>query len=134
MPHSVSQICIEPGCGAKCSGRYCARHGGALLRARGSAPSARQRGYDSRHEKWRLLILHRDPLCQISAFILARFPDCAAAKRCGGMSPSVIADHIIPLRAGGDFSMSNGQGGCRACHNFKTRELDVPLIAKYRSK
>lgn len=102
-----------------------------MRHARGSALSARQRGYDARHEKWRKLILHRDPLCRISAFILARFPDCKAAKRCGGMSPSTIADHIIPLRAGGDFAMSNGQGGCLACHLWKTRYIDLPLIAEY---
>ena len=73
-------------------------------RWRGSAAS---RGYDRRHEKWRLLILHRDPLCKIAHF-------------CGGLAPSTVADHVIPIRDGGDrFSLDNGQGSCESCHNWK---------------
>lgn len=105
--------------------------------ARGSAAS---RGYGRRHEKWRLLILHRDPLCKI-------------AKICKGEAPSTIADHVIPLRStwakltpdqrervrqffcAGYYGLvdpeaalkqylwaeENGQGACQACHNWKTR-------------
>jgi 5-methylcytosine-specific restriction protein A len=72
-------------------------------RERGSAAS---RGYGRRHEKWRKLILHRDPLCKIARF-------------CDGLAPSVVADHITPLRAGGDYSIENGQGACERCHNWK---------------
>lgn len=108
MPRSAQRICCIPGCGAACSGRTCAKHAQEdprriADRERGSSTA---RGYGRRHQKWRLLILHRDPLCKIAHF-------------CAGLAPSTIADHVIPLRAGGDWSLENGQGACERCHNWK---------------
>ena len=42
------------------------------------------------------------------------------------MKPSTVADHIEPLDNrnpyDGNWSLSNGQGLCHACHNKKTAE------------
>jgi 5-methylcytosine-specific restriction protein A len=106
MPRAAMRICEV--CGTPTSGRVCPKHAAQAPeresdRRRGSASS---RGYGRRHEKWRALILHRDPLCKIAHF-------------CGGLAPSTIADHVVQLRAGGDWSLENGQGACERCHNWK---------------
>lgn len=68
---------------------------------RGTAAS---RGYGAQHRKWRDFILARDPVC-----------------KCCGLLPSVIADHVKPIRDGGArFDEANGQGLCMTCHNQKT--------------
>jgi 5-methylcytosine-specific restriction enzyme A len=125
MPRSAKNFCKHPGCGVVCDGRFCAQHQQqdpraerrrAFDRYRGSAAS---RGYGRRHEKWRKLVLHRDPLCKIAHF-------------CGGIAPSRIADHIIPLNAGGDWSLDNGQGACEPCHDWKTATRDSKFIQEKR--
>jgi 5-methylcytosine-specific restriction endonuclease McrA len=112
--------------------------------ARGSAAA---RGYDRRHEKWRKLVLARDPLCRIQKL-------CGKGAKRELPDPATVADHVIPLRATWaqlsleqrgrvmslfgthDFltmdpkdalrqyvwTMENGQGACRLCHDAKTRE------------
>lgn len=75
---------------------------------RGTAAS---RGYDARHRRWREAILARDPYCKL-------------AVRCDGSSRATIADHITPLRLGGDFAMENGQGVCQSCHDHKRATTD----------
>lgn len=62
-----------------------------------------ERGYGARHRRWRAMVLARDPIC----------------RACGRV-PSTVADHVIPLHAGGDWSLENGQGLCRACHARKS--------------
>ena len=69
----------------------------------GSRPSASARGYGRRHQKWRLLILARDPICKIC-----------------NREPSTEADHIDGDNT--NLSVSNGQGLCKSCHGSKTRE------------
>ena len=120
MPRSASRICAEAGCGARCAGIYCEAHGGALKQTRGMRQNSNARGYGWRHQQWRKLILHRDPLCKIGHF-------------CKGYAPSVIADHVVPLRAGGDWSLENGQGACKPCHDWKTRTIDTPRIHSYQA-
>ncbi len=39
-------------------------------------------------------------------------------------------DHIIPDALGGSNELSNCAVLCIACHDAKTRKIDVPLIAK----
>jgi 5-methylcytosine-specific restriction endonuclease McrA len=56
-----------------------------------------------RHEKWRLLVIARHPVC------------CICKERV-----STVADHVIPLSEGGDWKIENGQGVCAVCHNRKT--------------
>jgi len=51
------------------------------------------------------MILRRDPIC----------------VRCNEQL-STTADHVVPLKRGGDYSLGNGQGLCTSCHSIKTRE------------
>jgi 5-methylcytosine-specific restriction enzyme A len=109
MPHRAKQICRVPGCGALCDGGYCDKHSRQAAprlydQARGS-PS--KRGYGRRHQRWRTMILARDPLCRIAVL-------------CDGTALSTEADHILPLAQGGTWAMTNGQGACKACHSHKT--------------
>ena len=48
--------------------------------------------------------------------VLARDPVCRSCSRV----QATVADHIMPLRQGGGWSLRNGQGLCHACHNKKT--------------
>ena len=79
-----------------------------------SRPTARQRGYDRAHEKWRDLVLARDRVC----------------KHCNRRL-AVEADHIVPVAAGGKrLALDNGQGLCKPCHTAKTnRERAAGLLA-----
>ena len=47
---------------------------------------------------------------------LARDPVCV---KCEGRE-ATVADHVIPKKRGGQDSLANLQGLCRACHAFKT--------------
>jgi len=108
MPRAAQRMCVV--CKAPCIGRTCAAHAEQdpereRDRFRGSASS---RGYGRRHEKWRKLILNRDPLCRINVKCSKDLP-----------APSTVADHIIPLSKGGSWRDDNGQGCCEPCHNWK---------------
>lgn len=72
---------------------------------RGSAAS---RGYGARHRKWRKLVLARHPVCR----------GWPIGSGCGDLA--TIADHIVSLRSGGNWSLENGNGMCARCHNKKT--------------
>ena len=105
VPTRPARPCPGPGCRNTTTSGYCP----ACTAAR-PAPtyddyraSARTRGYDTRHRRWRTLILHRDPVCRY----------CSRA-------PSTVADHITALRSGGSWSLDNGAGACTTCHNRKT--------------
>lgn len=39
-------------------------------------------------------------------------------------------DHVVPDALGGDATVENCQVLCRTCHDLKTRQDDVPRIAK----
>jgi 5-methylcytosine-specific restriction protein A len=52
--------------------------------------------------------------------ILARDPICRICK----VEASTVADHIVPLRRGGDWGLENGQGLCASCHGKKTAKED----------
>jgi 5-methylcytosine-specific restriction protein A len=44
-------------------------------------------------------------------------PVCATCRR----APSIVADHIQPVRLGGEFwDINNLQGLCTRCHNSKS--------------
>lgn len=55
--------------------------------------------------------------------ILNRDPYCMIRVKCNG-APSMVADHITPVRQGGEWTMENGQGCCDACHNHKRATSD----------
>jgi 5-methylcytosine-specific restriction protein A len=104
MPWAPLRPCGFPGCPARQDGPYCPAHRRETRSAydRGRGKTA-ERGYDARHKRWAAVILARDPICKI----------CDEAD-------SVLADHIVPVRDGGDWSFENGQGVCQECHNKKT--------------
>lgn len=68
--------------------------------------SSAAKGYGAAWRKLRASILARDPVCGL----------CGAA--------SVVADHIVPRRAGGSDSPENLMGLCRSCHSVKTASQD----------
>ncbi len=115
MPYSPSSQCEQPGCGvlaAPGSGGYCPGHRKATEKAdRVQRGTSAQRGYDARHRRWRLMVLHRHPRC------------CECLRQ-GRLSLSTVADHIVPLDpkdpAQGDWHLKNGQGLCKTCHADKT--------------
>jgi hypothetical protein len=43
--------------------------------------------------------------------------------KCNG-ALSTVADHVVPVRQGGQWSMENGQGACDLCHQWKRATLD----------
>ena len=80
------------------------RHQASATELRGSAAA---RGYGHRWRKMRRLVLHRDPLC-------------IECLKSGTIRPSIDVDHVKAKRDGGDDSMENLQGLCKACHSRKT--------------
>ena len=109
-PRRPKSICRHPGCPALAeTGEYCEIHRkGRDADDRAHRGTSSQRGYDARHREWREAVLARDPLCV----------DCLKRNQ---VTPSKIADHIIPLDpndpASGDWSLENGRGLCHADHN-----------------
>ena len=104
MPYAPLSPCRQPGCPRLSAGPYCPDHQRAATRSYDQARGkTAERGYDARHKRWRAVILARDPICT----------KCDEAA-------STVADHVIPLSQGGDFSLENGAGLCRRCHQQKT--------------
>lgn len=100
-PVAPLRPCRQPGCPALVAAGYCAAHRGAGHRTYDAARgTTAQRGYGIRHQRWRAVILARDPMC----------------RRCGNES-STVAHHIVALRDGGGWSYENGMGLCSGCHN-----------------
>ena len=75
--------------------------------------SAHRMGYGRQHEKWRKVILSRDPICVM----------CKKAR-------ATQADHIMPItRGGSQWSYDNGQGLCHQCHSRKTHD-EMQVVPK----
>ena len=72
-----------------------------------SKASAEERGYGKLHRWFRKQVLAEEPLCRM----------CQAEGR---VTPTVIADHIVPLSQGGRTIRSNYQGLCEPHHRAKT--------------
>lgn len=52
---------------------------------------------------------------------LACKPCCEACAKQGRVTPATVADHIKPVRLGGDFwDPTNHQSLCRPCHQAKS--------------
>jgi len=111
MPHKPLPPCAYPGCPALAEegGRYCTAHKAQADKAeRDRRGTSTQRGYGSRWQRLRLLILARDPVC--------RHPGC------GQLSTDV--DHIVPRSKGGTDEENNLQGLCHEHHSLKTAQED----------
>lgn len=104
----MNRPCLAAGCPYLASKNgYCTGHGKPILAER----QAQRRIYSSpQHKTWRAIILHRDPIC----------------VRCKE-APTVVADHITPLRSGGTWALSNGRGLCRHCDGVLGREYRLAV-------
>ena len=73
-------------------------------------PSPSKRGYDRAHERRRLMLLQRNPLCVM----------CLAEGR---PTQATVCDHIVPISQGGSMTdMANLQGLCESCHAKKRQQ------------
>lgn len=112
MPRKPKTPCPAPACAELTDGGRCAKHRREREHERGSAA---QRGYGARHRQWREAVLATDPLCVM----------CLREHR---IRASVIADHIVPLPRpnwwDGDWSIENGQGLCKSCHDERTARMN----------
>lgn len=103
MPRRPARPCTHPGCGQLVrGGSRCPKHR-TNRQAEKDRGSRIERGYDKRWQKLRLLILNRDPLCQIC-----------------GKAPATEVDHIVAMAKGGSRDdEDNLRGVCRPCHSRK---------------
>ena len=61
--------------------------------------------------KWRMLRLQ----------VLTKNPLCITCAKANIVTLAKVADHIIPVRLGGEkWNISNLQGLCESCHNVKS--------------
>lgn len=74
-----------------------------------SRKSRQERGYGRAHDLMRRQVLREEPLCRIC---LAMDPP--------RITPTAIADHIVPKAEGGGDERENYQGACVPCHKVKT--------------
>jgi len=101
MPFKPKHACAFPQCPEIISidERYCEKHKKIVSKQyEATRETAVKRGYNTRHQKWRKMILARYPICQ----------------RCNKV-PSTIAHHID--RNVNNRSIENGMGLCESCHN-----------------
>ncbi len=98
--------CLEPGCPVLTNRGRCERH--RLERLQAQPQKYTLPAYRTVvHRQWAKAIKRRDRFC-VDPY--NRHPN---AKR-----PATIADHIRPLKAGGTYSLANGRGVCRSCHEY----------------
>ncbi len=71
--------------------------------------SRQARGYGRDHELMRKRVLTEEPLCRL----------CLEADP-PRVTPTTIADHIVPKAEGGTDDRDNYQGACGPCHIAKT--------------
>ena len=64
-------------------------------------------------------MLNRDPKC--IGYRMPGSPTRTVEHRAQVVA-ATVADHVMPLRAGGGWELTNGQGLCALCHGAKTRE------------
>lgn len=100
--------CRQPGCPGLISGKgnRCREHQREYEKQRGSP---RQRGYDRRWEKIRLMVLQGQPLC-VDPF----------GEHGERVVEATEVDHITPLRSSGTNMFANLQSLCKSCHSRKT--------------
>jgi 5-methylcytosine-specific restriction protein A len=116
QPHAKN-LCAFPGCQRLCVRVRCHSHElvadmsekRRALRHLSDAKrgNSSQRGYGTMWQKLRLIILARDPTCQLSII-------------CDGTAKSTQVDHKVPVSLGGSYDPENLHGVCRKCHAIKT--------------
>lgn len=83
--------------------------------------SRQERGYGREHEMMREQVLREEPLCR-----------ACQAKSPPEISPTTIADHIIPKAELGTDERSNYQGLCDPCSIAKTARESARARARKR--
>jgi len=86
---------------------------------KGERGTRQERGYDSKWDKLRLVILRRDLYL------------CQPCQRIGRPTPATQVDHVKPKAKGGTDDHDNLQGICHDCHKAKTA---LDMGAKPRPK
>ena len=108
MP-SLLKPCLTPGCPRYAEGTaYCTEHRRQFAEGRGTT---KQRGYDDRWKRVRILQLHRQPLCE----------DCFSV---GVYRPAKQVHHMLPIATHPRLrlALSNLRSLCTACHaKYSTR-------------
>lgn len=109
MPYRAPKPCSVPGCGELTHSGRCEAHTRQAEQARGTA---KQRGYDRRHELlFRERVLTRDPVCVLCGRRWATQADHYPLSRrelvARGMNPN---------------DPDNGRGLCGPCHSKATAE------------
>jgi 5-methylcytosine-specific restriction protein A len=106
----IGKQCREPNCPGIAYGygkRYCEEHKEKEIRKTWGMRREEKLSFHGtrRHQKLRLVVLRRDPICKI----------------CDSQA-STVADHILPAREYPElkWKLDNLQGLCRSCHNKKT--------------
>ena len=113
MPKRIARPCRTHGCGSTTTDRqgYCDTHKpteSSWSKWQRRSGNRHQRGYGSKWDKLRKVILSRDfGLCQI----------CLKAGR---TSEASHVDHIRPKSQGGTDAEENLQSLCKPCHDHKT--------------
>ena len=113
MPRSAPTPCRHPACALVLDNPgYCEQHRPKVHRDYGRA----RRAFDTelgfyQSARWR----------EVRAAFLREHPLCVACKGAGLVVAAKVADHIRPLKDGGErFDWVNLQGLCVSCHNRKT--------------
>ncbi len=104
MPLKPPRACSSPGCPALTRKRFCEPHDQEDSRRRDAGRgSSAERGYGARWQRFRLMVIARDPIC------------CSCGRKL-----ATEVDHIKPKSAGGGDEAENLQGLCKPCHTRKT--------------
>ncbi|WP_071890829.1 HNH endonuclease [Enterobacter sp. ODB01] len=110
MPALIPRACRKRGCPGTTTDRsgYCPQHLNEGWQQHQRGQSRHQRGYGSKWDRLRPIVLDRDKyLCQ----------ECL---RNGRYTPAETVDHIKPKAHGGTDDLSNLESICRGCHKAKT--------------
>jgi len=92
---------VEPGCPTLVERGRCVVHQVQHDRRYNRERPVRHQLYQTpMHRAWRTRVIARDPIC----------------VRCHERL-SVVANHIVPVEHGGQWTLDNGEGLCRACDN-----------------
>ncbi len=111
MPFSPKKPCAYPGCGVLVDRKqvYCAKH----KREKNAAVNANRESTDKFYntQRWK----------KLRAFFRKRHPLCEECLKEGRLNPSIIVDHIKPIKEGGSpLAWDNLQALCWSCHSMKT--------------
>ncbi|AVZ15490.1 MULTISPECIES: HNH endonuclease [Enterobacter] len=110
MPALIPRACRKRGCPGTTTDRsgYCPKHINEGWQQHQRGQSRHQRGYGSKWDRLRPIVLGRDKhLCQ----------ECL---RNGRYTPAETVDHIIAKANGGTDDLSNLESLCKPCHRAKT--------------